>query len=268
MDVRNDIIVSDTLTGIGHDTLAGYLCHAYCYHGFCSFRFNGRHYTLAAGDCLIIRRTDLVAEVRESDDFRVDAVYVTPEFIEISTPHSNYWMKGQLSLFLNPIMHLNEEQQGVCALDINYIKQRLSLTTHNFHRDAMINAIQCMIIDLFDFHASQNGNERISSQYTELMNRFLAMLDRGDFKQNRKIEYYADALCITPKYLSEVCKKVSGFPANYWINRFTVLDISRQLRDRKRTLSAIAEEYNFSSPAYFSRYVRKYLGIKPTDLIE
>jgi AraC-like DNA-binding protein len=61
---------------------------------------------------------------------------------------------------------------------------------------------------------------------------------------------------------------VSGFPANYWINRYTVLDISRQLRDRKKTLTALSDAYNFSSPGYFSRYVQKYLGIKPTDFRE
>ena len=39
------------------------------------------------GECLIIRRGDLVEQVNESEDFLADVVYVTPEFIEVSTPH-------------------------------------------------------------------------------------------------------------------------------------------------------------------------------------
>ena len=218
---------------------------------------------MKAGECLIIRRGDLVERVNESDDFHVDVVYVTPEFIEVSTPHSNYGMKGSMALFNDPILHLNPEQQKVCALDFDYIKRRLALTTHNFHRDAMINAIQCMIIDFFDFHASLYGNEKITSQYADLME-----LERGDFRKNRDIGYYADKLCVTTKYLSEVCKKVSGFPANYWINRYTVLDISRQLRDKKRSFTELTYLYGFSSPSYFSRYVQKYLGASPTDFRE
>lgn len=147
---------------------------------------------MKAGECLIIRRGDLVERVNESDDFHVDVVYVTPEFIEVSTPHSNYGMKGSMALFNDPILHLNPEQQKVCALDFDYIKRRLALTTHNFHRDAMINAIQCMIIDFFDFHASLYGNEKITSQYADLMELFLALLERGDFRKNRDIGYYAD----------------------------------------------------------------------------
>ena len=265
---RRDIIVSDTLTGIGKGEVAGYLCHAYCHKGFCEFKYNNNVYRLKVGECLIIRRGDLVERVNESDDFHVDVVYVTPEFIEVSTPHSNYGMKGSMALFNDPILHLNPEQQKVCALDFDYIKRRLALTTHNFHRDAMINAIQCMIIDFFDFHASLYGNEKITSQYADLMERFLALLERGDFRKNRDIGYYADKLCVTTKYLSEVCKKVSGFPANYWINRYTVLDISRQLRDKKRSFTELTDLYGFSSPSYFSRYVQKYLGASPTDFRE
>jgi len=265
---RRDIIVSDTLTGIGKGEVAGNLCHAYCHKGFCEFTYSNNVYRLEMGECLIIRRGDLVEQVNESEDFLADVVYVTPEFIEVSTPHSNYGMKGSLALFNNPIMHLTPEQQKVCALDFDYIKRRLALTTHNFHRDAMINAIQCMIIDFFDFHASLYGSKKITLQYAELMERFIALLERGDYRQNREINYYSDKLFVTSKYLSEVCKKVSGFPANYWINRYTVLDISRHLRDRKKTLTALADEYNFSSPGYLSRYVQKYLGIKPTELRE
>ena len=265
---RRDIIVSDKLIGIGKNEVAGYLCHAYCHTGFCEFTYNNNVYRLKAGECLIIRRGDLVERVSESEDFQADVVYVTPEFVEVSTPHSNYGMKGSMSLFNNPVMSLTEEQQKVCALDFDYIKQRLALTTHNFHRDAMINAIQCMIIDFFDFHASLYGNKKITSQYAELMERFMALLERGDYRKNREINYYADKLFVTSKYLSEVCKKVSGFPANYWINRYTVLDISRQLRDRKRSFTELTDLYGFSSPSYFSRYVQKYLGASPSDFRE
>lgn len=73
-------------------------------------------------------------------------------------------------------------------------------------------------------------------------------------------------LFVTPKYLSDVSKKISGFAANYWINRYTILDISRQLRNRRKTLTELSDYYGFSSPSYFTRYVQKYLGAKPTDM--
>lgn len=94
------------------------------------------------------------------------------------------------------------------------------------------------------------------------------MLERGDFRQNRDIGYYADKLCVTSKYLSEVCKKVSGLPAAFWITRYTALDISRLLRDRSLSFTDISDMFGFSSLSHFSRYVQTNLGAKPSDFRE
>ncbi|MBQ7684019.1 MAG: helix-turn-helix domain-containing protein [Bacteroidaceae bacterium] len=268
-DDQEHIIIASTLEDIGRGRLANYLCHAYCHEGCCTFTYSNKVFTLAAGDCLILRRGDLVESLHPTEDFRVSVIYVTPEFIEISTPQSNYGMKGSLALFQNPVMHLTPDQQKVCVLDFDYIQRRLAYSRHNFHRDAMINAVQCMIIDFFDFHAQQNGlGEKITTQYAQVMQQFLELLERGDYRKNREIGYYADKLCVTTKYLSEVSKKVSGYAANYWINRYTALDISRQLRYRNKTLTELTDLYGFSSPSYFTRYVQKFLGVSPSDLRE
>lgn len=80
--------------------------------------------------------------------------------------------------------------------------------------------------------------------------------------------YYADQLCVTTKYLSEVCKKVSGLPVAYWITRYASLDISRLLRNRRLSFTDIAYMFGFSSPAHFSRYVQTNLRAKPSQLRE
>lgn len=100
------------------------------------------------------------------------------------------------------------------------------------------------------------------------MNRFLTMLENGEYRKNREVAYYADCLCVTPKYLSEVSKKVSGYSANYWINRYTSLDIARLLRDKSLTFVRISDMFGSSSPAYFSRYVQRNLGMNPTEYRE
>ena len=58
-----------------------------------------------------------------------------------------------------------------------------------------MNAVECMIIDFFDFHSKLYPADKISSQQYQLMEEFMAMLERGDFRKNRDIDYYADKLC-------------------------------------------------------------------------
>lgn len=88
------------------------------------------------------------------------------------------------------------------------------------------------------------------------------------YREHCEVAYYADKLCVTPKYLSEVSKKVSGYAANYWINRYTILDISRLLRDKSLSFVQISDMFGFSSLGYFSRYVQNNLGVNPTDYRE
>ena len=177
-------------------------------------------------------------------------------------------MRGQLSLFQNPIMKLTPEQQEVCRQNFDAVTRRVAQTDHRFRHDALMNAIECMIIDFFDFHAQLYGTDKISSQQHQLMEQFIDMLERGDFRRNRDISYYADHLCVTSKYLSEVSKKVSGLPATFWITRYASLDISRLLRDRSLSFTDISDMFGFTSLSHFSRYVQTNLGAKPSDFRE
>ena len=133
-----------------------------------------------------------------------------------------------------------------------------------FHQDVMINAVQTMIIDYFEIHAHIYEETEQSTQTTKVMSDFLALLERGDYREHRDIAYYADQLCVTPKYLSEISKKSSGMAANFWINRFTILEISRLLRDKTISFTEITDMFNFSSTSYFSRYVQNNLGVTPS----
>ncbi|RZK22371.1 MAG: AraC family transcriptional regulator [Flavobacterium sp.] len=98
-----------------------------------------------------------------------------------------------------------------------------------------------------------------------LLRRFVTLLENGEYIENREVAHYAEKLFITPKYLSYVCKKVTGYTTTFWIDRFTITEITRRLRNKKLTLNKIAKDMNFSSISYFSRYVQRTLGTSPTE---
>lgn len=148
-----DVIIEDSLTGIGTDPYRDYLAHALCTGGSCSFIFNDRRFELNDGDLMIVRKSELIDDIRPSDDFSVKVLYVTAQFIELCTPQTNYGMRGQLSLFLNPVMSLDAAQRFVCERDFRWIEYRLNQTGHTFYRELLANAVQAAILDFFDFHS-------------------------------------------------------------------------------------------------------------------
>ncbi len=264
---ESSIIIANNLADLGTEGAVNYVTHAYCMAGTCRMTYNETDIVMTEGDLIIVRRGKFVSNVHPSEDFQAKVIYVEASFLEVCTPQNNYGMAGSLALFLNPLMHLNEEQRRVCLRSMNLVEERWK-SGHHFKRDIMIATVQAMFLDFYDFHVSLYGRKDISERTADIMGRFLAMLNNGEFRMHREVTYYADALCVTPKYLSQVSKTVSGAPANYWINRYTALDISRLLRDKSLSFTAIADMFGFSSSAYFTRYVQKNLGMTPTEFRE
>lgn len=123
MKEQKDIVIVDWGGRIPTDSEEEYLAHLLCLGGTCRYRFNERDFELHAGDLSIIRKRKLIERIEPSDDFRCKIIYVTPGFVELCTPQSNYGMKGQLALFLNPVMRLSPEQQIVCRRDFDLLEQ-------------------------------------------------------------------------------------------------------------------------------------------------
>lgn len=262
------VIIADRLDGIGTGMLEDYLAHALCTAGEASFMFNGKSFSLTAGDLMIVRKGKLIEDFSPSADFRTRVIYIHTSLVDAATPITNYGMKGSVALFLNPVMHLTGFQYELCMKDFDAVEFRHNTTCYRFYEEGVRCAVQLMILDFFDFHARLYGESSVSTQNANIIGRFFELLESGAYRHNREVSYYASELCVTAKYLSEVCKKVSGHSANFWINRFTSIDISRRLRDRSLSFVQIADMFNFSSPAYFSRYVQHNLGKNPTDYRE
>ena len=261
---ENSIIVSDRLDGVFDVELRNYFTHAYCTAGECEMTYNGENIRVAKGDCMIIIVNRLVSRVVPSEDFKVTVVYVEESLLQACTPHSNYGTRGGLSLYINPIMRLTDEERLICRRGSENVCYRMEHPHRFFHGDEMMAALQQLFIDFFECHARIEGEAEISTQAAQVINRFIQLLERGDYRKNREVAYYADKLCVTPKYLSEVCKKVSSYSANSWINRYAAIDLVHLLKDKSLSLTDIAYMFDFSSQSHFSRFVQNNLGQKPS----
>lgn len=260
------IIISDTLENDQLHPLKGYLVHGLCTSGNAVVRFNEKDFTLRPNDSFIFVQAEHTELVSKSDDFHAIVVYVTREFCELATPLSNYGMRGGLMLFQDPVMPLNDTQAERCRKNLEYIGVRLQETNHHFYRDLLLNAVQCMIIDFFDFHTELYGETEISEKVATLVQSFLSMLNDGHYRKHREVSYYARALGVSGKHLSETVKLYSGYPAISWINRYTALEVARLLRNPTLTLQDIADMLSFSSVSYLSRFVSRHLGFNPSEM--
>lgn len=261
---NTDIIFMDSLTGYHPAVRHGQILHVLCMEGCMSFVFQDVMYNIAAGDYVILPDASLLEDFTEGEGLRILVMSLSDPYVTSLAIKSDYGIIGHMSLMQNPVMRLSPEDFTVCLEDMELLRRRISLTGHLFHDEMKGHLLMAHILDLYDIHARSHPGLRISERNADLMRRFMEMLYSGDYAGDRSLGHYASGLYVTPHYLSEVCRKVSGRPATYWIDHFTIQHIIRMLGRKDLSLSEIADSLNFSSLSYFSRYFQKMTGMSPS----
>ena len=259
------IIFADTWQDFNTLRYVGRIIHILCIKGNMGFTFQDTHYNISVGDYVILPNATLASDFSVSDDFQGILMILSEAFVTSIAIRSNYGIIGHLSLLRNPVMKLSERDFRICETALQYLRMRMEEDKHFFREELLGSLLTAHILDLYDIHARSHKELQVSERVTSLLRKFIELLYGGEYIRNRDLEFYASRLCITPHYLSEICKKISGKPATYWIDRFTMQEITRLLRQKELSLTEIAERMNFSSVSYFSRYVQKRIKLPPSE---
>lgn len=265
-DTRFDgIVFADNWQELNTSLYAGRIIHILCEEGNMGFTFQETHYNISARDYVILPNAILASDFSASEDFQGILMNLSETYVTSIAIRSNYGIIGHLSLLRNPVMKLSERDFRICETALRYLHMRMEEESHLFREELLGSLLTAHILDLYDIHARNHKDTQVSERITTLLRSFIELLYNGEYMRNRSLSHYASRLCVTPHYLSEICKKVSGKSATYWIDRFTMQEITRLLRQKELSLMEIAERMNFSSMSYFSRYVQKRIGLSPSE---
>ena len=265
-DTRFDgIVFADSWQELNTSLYAGRIIHILCEEGNMGFTFQETHYNISARDYVILPNAILASDFSASEDFQGILMNLSETYVTSIAIRSNYGIIGHLSLLRNPVMKLSERDFRICETALRYLHMRMEEESHLFREELLGSLLTAHILDLYDIHARSRKELQVSERITALLRNFIELLYNGEYIRNRSLSHYASRLCVTPHYLSEICKKISGKTASYWIDRFTMQEITRLLRQKELSLTEIAERMNFSSMSYFSRYVQKRIGLSPSE---
>ncbi len=106
-----------------------------------------------------------------------------------------------------------------------------------------------------------------SYRVRELFNHFMMMLER-DYKSYRDVKYYAYMMHITPKYLTNIVRQVTGHTPKNIIDQYIILQLKMQLKRSSQSIKEIAWEYNFTDVSFFCRYFKQHTGLTPQQVRE
>lgn len=236
--------------------------------GAVRFKINGTTYNVVAKEIFAIHPGDIIEgfenEGGASGFFFVCSVNRTIELVrEVNLYRLSMIVKT------SPVVRLPEEYiENI----VNCAKMIYSIVSSR--RDSIFSSFTCLHLaeavtcEIYEGLSRQGIDEEPGKSRSETIFRdFLTMLTSMPVHR-REVEWYADKLHITPKYLSDVCRKCSGRPASEWIKDYVMFDIRSHLKNSSKSIKEVSHRLGFSSLTFFGKCVRRWFGKSPTELRE
>ncbi len=176
------------------------------------------------------------------------------------------WQEA-LTLVNHPVVALGEGQMQVAEHLYQIARQAEQMADCRYYRPmmrALVQAFIYMIADVVGRGAAVSGGNEGMTQKERLFKQFVSLLWASGGR-NRKVDYFARQLCITPKYLSTVVRESSGNTPLEMIHRYTANMIAQHLRTTNLTIKEICTELEFPNESFFGRFVKRHLGCPPRE---
>ena len=148
----------------------------------------------------------------------------------------------------------------------NLLNQRYSMQGRSFHKEVITSLMKAFLYELLNEvgQSVETPGKHLLKQGDILFKKFITLLSETNIKP-RMVSWYAQQLCVTPKYLSTTCKNVSGKSATVWINQYVMKDISHMLIHSEKSIKEISDYMNFPNLSFFGKYVKSHFGISPKE---
>lgn len=234
-----------------------------CLKGKASLYVNDQFYEIHANDIFISHPNIILESSMISMDFECRCLCLSPEYVrQLSVINCDSW-DARMFLEKNPVLSLTSDEVKTFCWYYNLLKSKLTGQNCKRRRELTDTLLLAFLYEFYD--TLERFIVLSPSSYKSADNLFKAFIDiiSSSYPKNRSVAYYADRLHVSPKYLSAICKEVSGQPASDLIDQYVMKDIVYLLRKTEKSIKEITNELNFPNISFFGKYVKKHLGLSP-----
>ncbi len=231
-----------------------------CVSGKIELIIAGASYVLEAGMLCVAAPETMVKLVEASEDFTGYLALSGSNFFEKMVRYN----VDTLSFFeQNPRHRLEEDEYrslvSLCRTVENYSERY----QHKFYSAFMQDLSAVFLTELLSIYERQRMElpKDIGRKQQHYMDFIFLLKKHCD--ERWCVEDYANALNITPRYLTKVCHSAAGDSAVHCINRYTVDQMCIRLLSTNASVLEISEQMNFQNMSYFIALFKRYKGCTP-----
>jgi AraC family transcriptional activator of pobA len=164
-----------------------------------------------------------------------------------------------------PVVELDEINSDVLFQLFMVLDKKTNADRESFFREEFIaHGFAALIFELASQFRKNNTVHLKLTRKEDLTMRFMKLLPLH-FRQERGLGYYASLLYVTPKYLTQTIKEITGKTAGQFIDEMVIMEAKVLLNNFSQTIGQVALELNFSDQFNFSKFFKKHTGFNPTE---
>ena len=261
-----EICFADNITsipGLMSQFRVNFIAYVIVLEGSLTLELNTVPYQLEKNCSLFVDRKMVVTGVKHSDDFRCVICALSTD-IGFSFFNKSL-MQSVMHLLANPVITMNQDEVDLMLKYYALLVFKMDHPEMNFARETVRDIIRCFAYDLLSNitkHFNQGDGDDMLRQSDRIFRKFMLLLAENS-NVNRSVKSYADELCVSPKYLTSVCRKHSDSTASELIATSVMSRVKQLLLYSDLSIKEVAGEMGFDNLSFFGKYVKKHLGLSP-----
>lgn len=235
-----------------------------CRQGSFQFSLNQADFHAKAGDTLFIPEDAAFRILQESEDLEVYILVYQIEPIRdiIGNSVASMYMYSQLTPELSCVWPTGEENEFIKYMSLlDNVLQMEENTFSLYEKKLLLLALTYRICSIYNRKLISAGEEAVGRK-NEIFIRLIQLIEKY-YMQERGVEFYADKLCLSPKYLSAVSKSICGYTVQELVFKAIIRKSISLLKNTQKDIQEISNEFGFPNASYFGTFFKKQMGISP-----
>ena len=237
--------------------------------GGSDFSINLKHFKVGPNDLVIGSPGDLMQSTVNEGTYLSQTLMVSSNFLKEMYISLNSFMPFFASRKEHPVFHLTDgevqELKEYFLLILDAVKRKDDYFCIDITK-RLIAAYMYKLGSIIYRHRPElqaEANKPIKREET-LFKQFINLVSEHHRKE-RRVDFYAEQLFLSPKHFSTVIKKVSGKTAGQWIDEYVILEAKTLLKYSAMSIQEVAYYMNFPNPSFFGKYFKHHTGMSPSE---
>lgn len=235
----------------------------FCLEGIMRVRLNLTEYNLRKNDILIVESGAIGECLEVSHDCKIGIIAFSNKGL-VSEMNLQGTTLFRQYLSVSSLLSLTDMEMNELLNIYHQMQQKIRQQDYRYKHEVLTGYMRVLFCNCCQYMTSylEKRQASPSTRKDRIFNHFMQLL-KEHYVSERNIGFYADKLCLSPKYLSQMVLAASGRHVKDWVQDYVILEAKALLRSQQYTVQQVSDMLNFPNQSFFGVYFKRAVGCSP-----